>query len=180
LLSKWDSGPSLEVTRRARALVGDSIRRLRKLVFELKPVELEEEGLATAVRLLLERTSNEGGFTYKLDDRLSGEIRGPSRYLFYRVLQEAIGNVFKHSGASHVDVDLRERDGGIWASVRDDGVGFIASSGQDNEHHFGLTDMAQRSEAAGGWCRVDAEVGKGTTIEVWFPIAHDDLERRVA
>src|SRR5688500_3028654 len=51
LLSKWDAGPSLEVTHRARALVGDSIRRLRKLVFDLKPVELEEEGLATALIL---------------------------------------------------------------------------------------------------------------------------------
>lgn len=179
LLSRWDEKPSLELTTRARELVGDSIRGLRGLVFELKPLELDAAGLETALRVTLERSSSEGGFTFEIDDRLSYEIPEPTRYLFYRILQEAISNVTKHASADNVEVSMEERDGGVFARVSDDGEGIETSQANQDQFHFGLKDMKQRAEAAGGWCRVGRNRDRGTLVEVWFPVARPEFVGQV-
>ena len=180
LISQSQDQPTLEIARGARQLVGDAIRRLRNLVFELKPVELDQAGLATTLRLVLERLSLEAGFTYEIKDRLRGELPTPLRYLLYRILREAITNTGTHSRASKVVVGLEERDAGVLAYVTDDGVGLQGSVATDADHHFGLSDMQHRAAAAGGWCHVSTDGTHGTKVEVWVPFARDHLQPRAS
>ena len=171
LLERVQDQHAVEILKRTRTSVGESIKRLRRLAFELKPVELDNDGLGPAIRLALERASVEAGFRFELDDRLKVNISATTRYLLYRVASEAITNVRKHAGARNVSVSLEQVDGGIELQVRDDGTGLHPSVTE--EPHFGLNDMQKRADAVGGRFRCSTLLEGGTCVEFWVPLSDD-------
>jgi signal transduction histidine kinase len=175
LLTKLEDPSSVEIAQRARRFTIDAIRRLRNLVFELRPVELEQDGLGTALRLLLERAGSEGGFAYDIEDHVKSEVPVDVRRILYGIAQEAISNAGKHARASRVDVCLEDADGGIRVIVSDDGRGFDPQL-QMPGHHFGLENMQERAELAGGWCRVSSDARTGTRVEFWAPTQAAELK----
>lgn len=143
-----------------------AIDRLRRLLFELRPRSLEDDGLGTALRLYMQRTD---GVTTVLEDDVSEEPPLETRVMLYRIAIEAITNARKHAGGATVRVSLQERDDGYLVSVHDDGPGFEPSIGGSAPGHLGLTSMRERAEMAGGWWRLHSELGEGTTVEFWLP-----------
>jgi signal transduction histidine kinase len=103
-------------------------------------------------------------------DELDEEPGEDVRVSFYRIAQEAIGNVRKHARATHVDVRLTSTDGGLLLRVVDDGEGF-EPAGPVPPGHLGLATLTERAELAGGWCRVESAPGEGTVVECWMPLA---------
>ena len=166
LANQLDEGEDRELARRARSLIADAIGRLRSLVFHLRPVELDETGLAPAVRLLLKKASIEVGFEFTLVDESSRPVAGDKVHVLYQIIQESIANIRKHSDAKHVDVRLMDTDDGVKVVVRDDGRGFDPAQVRDNHHHFGLTDMRERAQAIGGSCLLTSSPGSGTLVEI--------------
>lgn len=147
-----------------------AIRRLRRLLFELRPPELEREGLASAIGRYLADEELEGGSAVSIVNRLIEEPPVETRVVAYRIAQEALANVRKHASARSVEITLEPRDGGIFVRVRDDGVGFSRQGENGGQPgHLGLSDMRQRAEMARGWWRIDAVPGRGTTVEFWLP-----------
>jgi signal transduction histidine kinase len=146
--------------------VAATTERMRSLVFDLRPPALDWAGVASALRLYLEETKERFGLGYQLDSRLEEDLPGDVRLVLYRIAQEAITNVRKHAGASHVEVTLASRDGGAHVTVRDDGSGLEATPGARS---FGLASMRERAESAGGWWRIDSTPGAGTSVEFWVP-----------
>jgi signal transduction histidine kinase len=149
--------------------VAATTERMRSLVFDLRPPALDWAGIASALRLYLEETEARWSLGFSLDNRLDEEPAGEVRVIVYRIAQEAITNVRKHAGAERVEVTLSGRDGGVYASVSDDGAGMAASEPADPSRNFGLASMRERAEMAGGWWRLDSEPGQGTTVEFWVP-----------
>ena len=176
LLSKLTAAEEREVAERARLYVAEAVKRLRTLVFELKPLELDQEGLASGLRHVLEKSSVEAGFKYEIDDRIFQGLSPESRYSIYRIAQEAIFNIGKHAKASNAKVTLVEENGGIHTRVIDDGEGFDPSLPRAGQH-FGLREMEQRAELAGGWCRVSSVPGEGTTVDIWTPLVEPEDKR---
>lgn len=89
-----------------------------------------------------------------------------------RIIQEALSNVRKHANARQATVRLARREGGIEATVADDGVGFEPEAlGRSVVPRFGLATMRERAEAVGGTFRVGARQGGGTEVAVWMPNA---------
>ena len=84
----------------------------------------------------------------------------------YRVLQEALTNVARHSGARNVSVQLARRNGTVELRVQDDGKGFAAENGG----HLGLRGMRERATLLGGSITVRSRPGTGTTITGHFPV----------
>ncbi|MDQ3941145.1 MAG: PAS domain S-box protein, partial [Actinomycetota bacterium] len=113
-----------QVIGRLEESVRAAIGRLRTMVFELRPPALDEEGLASALALYLEEFKLDSGIDFSLVNELPGEPAPELRVTLYRIAQEALTNVRKHSNATRVTVWLREGDGGIALTVADDGVGF--------------------------------------------------------
>ncbi len=158
----------LQLVRRARQLIGEGIKRLRTLIFELRPISLEENGIAAALRVLLEQMSEEADFSFEIQDRKSQPLDPETRYVVYRIAREALANVRKHASAKQVTVSIDDCGEGCKVVVDDDGIGFDPTEA-GLFTHFGLRDMRDRAAIAGGWCNVTSAPGKGTRVEIWVP-----------
>jgi PAS domain S-box-containing protein len=154
---------------RLETRVRDAVQRLRKMVFELRPPALDQEGVASALRLYLEEFSLDTGIEYELRNNLEEEPMNPTRVVLFRIAQEALTNVRKHSSASRVTVTLRRRDDGVSMTLKDDGGGFDISSERASPGHIGLAEMRERAEMGGGTFKIDSAPGHGTNVDVWLP-----------
>jgi signal transduction histidine kinase len=151
--------------------VSTSLARLRTLVFDLRPAQLDDDGLAAALREYLAEAAGQGGFTAELRDDTEREPPAEARVIAYRICQEALTNVRVHARATRVEVRLEEARGGLLVSVSDDGEGFDPDRvrATPRRGHVGLTSMSERATMADGWCRVDSAPGQGTTVRFWLP-----------
>jgi PAS domain S-box-containing protein len=150
--------------------LGIAIQRLRSLAFDLLPPSLDRDGLAVAIQGLLVDFSQQSGVEANLDDHLQQEPSVGLRTVAYRIVKEALLNIRKHAHALHVVMAIEPRADGVLVSIKDDGVGFdVSSVEQSGTAHVGLRVMSERAKLAGGWCRVAAGVGIGTTVEFWLP-----------
>ncbi|GAA4918121.1 PAS domain S-box-containing protein [Nonomuraea thailandensis] len=146
------------------AAVDAAVRRLRELAFDLHP---PGGGLVASLNAYLRETMPGDGVAFDLSHRLDAEPPYEAVVTVYRVCQEALTNVRRHARASRVSVELASLDRGVHVRVRDDGVGLASKDGE--VMHYGLVEMRERAEAAGGWWTIDGPPGAGTTVEFWVP-----------
>ena len=152
--------------------IDTTIRNVRGIMNELRPAVLDL-GLQAALEWQVAEFRKRGGMTCALT--LPGEatfaaLPAGLEIVLFRSLQEALSNVLRHSGASHVDIVLAARDGRLLFSVADNGVG-IAPERRGNGESFGLIGMAQRVAALGGSLEVGRYVeGGGCTLTLGFDL----------
>jgi PAS domain S-box-containing protein len=147
-----------------------AVDRLRRLVFDLSPRNLEDGGLGAAIEGYLLEVGAQADFRWSFVDRLSSDLPDEINAILYRIAQEAIRNVQKHAHARNVDVALSERDDGCVLRIADDGVG--SSEGSDETYrpgHLGVSSMRERATVAGGSLQIETGPGTGWVIEVWVP-----------
>ena len=160
-----------EAVVQARTALIEANRRLRRLLFELRPPALDEAGLGAALELFLTDSFAHDGFDWRVENRLEDEPAPEARAILYRVALEALTNVRKHAKASMVEVLLERRGVGVALRVRDDGAGFDLPEpdAPAEPGHIGLVSMRERAEAAGGRFAMSSTPGSGTTVEFWMP-----------
>jgi PAS domain S-box-containing protein len=147
-----------------------SIESLRRLVFELRPPSLDRDGLDVAFRESVLDWAAEESVSVTVMCKLAARPSTEERVVLFRIGQEALNNVRKHARARSVSVSLEEVGGGILLRVADDGVGFTCGPRAANSaRHFGVANMTERAEQAGGWLRID-HPPSGTVVEAWIPI----------
>ena len=147
------------------------ITELRGLMATLRPPVLDELGLGLALADQLDSFERRTGIMCFLDSDRDTRLEPEIETVLYRVAQEALANVAKHSGAQHVWVYLRSDDERADMQVRDDGVGFDPSAVGVlvGTGHFGLAGMRERVEMAGGHYRLLSTPGGGTVIRARLP-----------
>jgi signal transduction histidine kinase len=147
------------------------ISELRGLMATLRPPVLDELGLGLALADHLDTFERRTGIMCFLDSDRETRLEPEIETVLYRVAQEALINVAKHSRAYHVWVYLRTDDDRADMQIRDDGIGFdpTAVSGLVGRGHFGLAGMRERVEMAGGRYRLLSSPGGGTAIRVRLP-----------
>lgn len=153
----------------ARKSLSAEVLRLRLLMTELRPPVLEERGLHDAIETYCRSFENETGMRVKITSPEKFDIDKGEELVLYRIFQEAMTNVKKHSFGRHVEISLeRSPDGGVSLAISDDGVGFDPSIIESvvPEGHMGIVSMAERAQLAGGSCRVHGRPGRGTTVLV--------------
>jgi hypothetical protein len=143
---------------------------LRRLLFDLQPVELDRQGLRTALEVCLERAREEDGIEYEICDRTTRAPAETTGALLYRMGREALSNARRHADASRVQVLLDEDAGDFLLAVSDDGRGFCPEQAlRVRAGHLGLPSMRERVETAGGSLRVESRLGAGSTVEIRIP-----------
>jgi signal transduction histidine kinase len=153
---------------RLQQTVGDAIARLRRMMFELRPISLDD-GLESALNHYLHHYDLVETGTVRC--LASTEPPPEGRTILYRVAQEALGNIRKHAPGARFELVLSERDGGHLLEIRDDGPGFDVAVAEAQGFDLGLASMRERAELAGGWFVIHSSPGQGTSLRAWIPHA---------
>ena len=152
------------------ALAEQTIENLRRLTRALRPIYLEDLGLVTALEMLARETSQKDGL--QVDFRKTGQERRLSREVelsLYRIAQEALNNVVKHSKASHADLKISFETSEIQMEVADNGNGFVVPHSPTEfapNGHFGLLGLHERADLIGAQLEIESALGKGTRLRV--------------
>jgi len=144
------------------------ITGLRRLMAELRPAVLDEQGLEVALHNQVRAFEATSGVAWAISTGLQSRLEPDLETVLYRVTQETLNNVGKHAGASRVTVSLAAENGSVRLRINDDGVGFdpVVASRLLSEGHFGLAGMRERVEIVGGHLSIDSAPGQGTTVDV--------------
>jgi two-component system sensor histidine kinase UhpB len=162
--------PSPEVERELselKRLVNQAMEELLQLARQLRPTALDDHGLVPALEGQVRRFGEQHGIGAML--RTEGEpdsLGDDQQLVVYRVAQEALANVARHSQATRVDVDLTTRDGGVDLCIRDNGRGFDSTLPPSG---LGLNGMAERARLVGGELSIYSAPGRGTTVTLYVP-----------
>lgn len=148
---------------------------IHDLAFDLRPPSLDELGLNTAIGSFLERWSHRFQITVDFECRNWDESRLSSEasLSLYRVLQEALTNVAKHSRSRHVSVVLEIQKDVAVEIVEDQGIGFeidVSTQSETIRQPLGLLGMKERLASVGGSLEIESAISKGTTIFARVPI----------
>ena len=151
----------------SRWLVKEISRTVRNLMTELRPSQLDEYGVAAAIRSHAEQYAQRTGIVVRVRvDPGLPRLAPKKETALFRIAQEALNNIAKHAGATEVSVCLNSDCGLVRLAIADDGAGFVpqAASPLPASSGWGLTIMRERAELAGGVFRLDSVPGAGTTI----------------
>jgi PAS domain S-box-containing protein len=172
ILSKDPSAAIRQPAIDASQLVDRAIKQVRTISHLLHPPLLDEVGLVSALRWYLEGLSERSGIEVRLqvDPPDLGRLKPDVETAIFRIIQEALTNMFRHSGAHNGRVSLVESDGQIVATVRDDGKGIEEQVIQlrPDSVGVGIGGMRQRVNELGGHLRL-ANANPGTIVEVIIP-----------
>ena len=151
-------------------LAEQTIENLRRLTRALRPIYLEDLGLVTALEMLARETSQNNHLV--VDFRKTGQERRLSREVelsLYRIAQEALNNIVKHSKATHADLKIAFDSAIIKMEVSDNGNGFLVPKSPTElapSGHFGLLGVHERADLIGARLEIESILGKGTRLRV--------------
>lgn len=152
-----------------------ALRQLRQLSLELRPPLLDEGGLEAALRWLLERMLGPRRIRYQLTlEDLPGRLPPSLEITAYRIVQEALTNVVRHSEAENVHVELRVADDELTVRVSDDGCGFDVGAVRRRSrtgNSLGVLNLSERAVLVGGQCEIVSTPGAGCVVLAWLPLA---------
>ena len=154
--------------------IQSTLERVRQLSLSLRPPQLDDLGLAAALRSHLDRQARVAGLAPHFDaEDAPHEIAPETETACFRVAQEAITNVLRHARARNLWVRLFDSGGRLALSVRDDGQGFDVR----NVRGLGLAGMEERTALAGGSLELHAFPGKGTVVLATFRLEASEAEQ---
>jgi signal transduction histidine kinase len=160
-----------EVRKMAREAMYD----MRLLVFELRPMMLEKEGLASALRARLVAVEGRAGL--KTEVLVEGERRLPIQIEeeLYRIAQEGLNNVIKHAKASEVRIHITYEENAVRLQMTDDGIGFDTQIAH-SDGGVGLPSIQERVKQLGGNLEIESTLGEGTHLNVRIPTGRTSQE----
>ena len=156
----------------ARDLAATTLSDIRILAVDLRPPVLDDLGLLPAVKKyiakFLELHDVRVEFNSKGGD---GIISGYTAMALYRIIQESLTNVIKHSGADQIWITIEIRDKHVFLNIVDNGMGFLEEVIYERrrENRLGVYGMIERVQLLGGTFKIDSEPGRGTNIRVVVP-----------
>ena len=171
---KKDDPRAPESLDQAAATLGDAIQEVRRISRDLRPGALDDLGLGPALKALVEdfnaRTDIQVDFTTVV---FRNRLDNDAKIALYRIAQEALTNIERHSGATHARMDLRGHGAGATLKITDNGTGLPRAEDGTREavQGLGLRNMQERIDQLDGTLRLTSS-RKGTTVEATVPLTH--------
>ena len=168
-----------EELEKLEALARRTTKEIRTMLFTLRPVILETQGLVVALEQYLKQLGEETGLVVHLDapdlgDRLNTEIEGVA----FSIIEEAVTNARKHAQARNIRVRLGFEDDLFVATVEDDGRGFDVAEVLDSyaqRGSLGLVNMRERAELIEGTWTIESAIGQGTKVTLIMPLPEEEI-----
>jgi signal transduction histidine kinase len=164
-----------EMFERAISTQRKSVAEARRLIRGLIPVVLDQAGFNVSLQKLTQRFQTDQGIRVVLDTRLQLTHLAPAfEMIILRIVQEALNNVWRHSGAQQAEVTVTQHGDQLFLTISDSGAGFDPAEVKTTR--YGLTGMKERARLLGGSTQIDSAPGQGTRVQVTLPLAQAIVE----
>lgn len=169
---------ALNTLHKLESLTADSLKELQRLMTDLRPSHLDDLGLSAAIRWYSTKVQEHLPLSIRVD--IHGEecdLDDAMKITVFRIIQESLNNIIKHSHATHVNIHLHFDEKNVRISVFDNGIGFDRDQVQQlrtNRPSLGLAGMEERAALLGGTVTVQSRPGYGTEVEARIPYHHAD------
>lgn len=154
--------------------INSIIEEIRNTIFDLRPMMFDDLGLKESVEQLCDKLQESLNINVSLDldeitiDRYDS-LKESAMFAIFRIIQECIENVYKHSKAKKLSVVLKNEEDAVILIITDDGIGFDLSEAKKKERHFGLLILEERVTLLGGTLSIKTAPEKGTKIKIVIP-----------
>lgn len=175
VLEKMDGSPqSGEIIRSLKQSASQMLAAIHDLSLELRPPVLDDLGLVPALVQYSKSCPANLGIAVDFEAIGADHLRFPREIetALYRLIQESLTNVARHSGAKHASVLLKQNDAGVVVIIEDNGVGFDPKAshlGPAGKHRLGIYGMQERVSLVGGTLTIESKPGEGTSIYIEIP-----------
>jgi signal transduction histidine kinase len=174
-LLESDPARAKEELNKLERLAGQAVKEVRTMLFSMRPMILETQGLAAALQHYAERIQQTDNIEVQvnaegLEKRPVPLVEGATFF----IVEEAINNAKKHADPQHVWVDLESRNGELFAQVKDDGKGFDVAeveSSYESRSSLGLVNMRERARLINGRLTIESQPLQGTTVTLTAPMS---------
>jgi signal transduction histidine kinase len=166
LNSLEEDNPAREHLNEISETTSLALDEVREIAHNLRPYQLERLGLSNAIEHMIRHVKNASDIEFVTEiDNVDGLLSKESEINFYRVVQECVNNVVKHSAATTAWLTIKRTASGAQITCRDDGRGFDPKASLP-KRGMGLTGMAERVRMLGGRYTIESAPGKGATISI--------------
>jgi signal transduction histidine kinase/ligand-binding sensor domain-containing protein len=165
-----DDAPTKKQFDGIAAMTSQALDDARKIIQDLRPYHLDRLGLKEALEFMIETVANSSSIRFAAEiDAMDGLLSKEAETSLYRIAQEGVNNILKHSGATAARVSLKREGRSVQLTIEDNGQGFLAGANSSTEsppRSFGLTGIAERTRMLGAQEVIHSVPGQGTTITV--------------
>ena len=169
-----DPDQALDELQKVEELAKRTAKEIRGMLFTLRPLVLETQGLAPAIETVMNRIKESDGLNIRLVGGENGDLLNDSaQSVVFSIVEEALGNARKHSQAELIEVRFWQEDNLFVTRIRDNGVGFnVEDVNRDysSRGSLGMINLQERAERIDGSIRIDSEQGKGTSVTLVVPL----------
>jgi signal transduction histidine kinase len=181
-LMERDSRAASAELYKVEDLARRTTKEIRHMLFTLRPLILETQGLVAALQQLAEKVhdTHEQNVLIEAEPRVADDLEVGKQGVIFYIAEEAINNARKHAEAEHIWVRLRRDPEFFTLEVQDDGVGFNVGAVDENYEQrgsLGMVNMRERAELVSGALRLDSAEGQGTRISLVVPLSMESAER---
>ena len=158
-------------------------KEIRHMLFTLRPLILESQGLGAALQAMAEkmRETYNQNVIIGIDEKLVEKLEMGKQGVIFYIVEEAVTNARKHANARTINVRLGQVEAGILLlEIADDGVGFdvkAVDTAYDKRGSLGMVNLRERTELVNGLLNIDSAPGKGTHVQVYIPLTEDAADR---
>jgi signal transduction histidine kinase len=147
-----------------------ALDEVREITHDLRPYQLDRLGLTQSIRAITRKVSESHSVSFACHvDEIDGIFNSNSEIHVYRIIQEGINNIVKHSGATEATVVLKITPEVLSISIRDNGRGYSAG-GATSDVGFGISGIRERAEIMGGTARIDSVPDQGVNLQIQLPL----------
>jgi len=182
MMKKDSKGTEAELVK-IEELAHRTTKEVRHMLFTLRPLILESQGLTAALEAMAEkmRETFAQNVIINVDEKVLEDLEMGKQGVIFYIIEEATNNARKHASAVHIWVRLRSFETGIaLLEIEDDGLGFDVeevNKSYDKRGSLGMVNLRERAELVNGLLNIDSAPRKGTRIQVYIPLAEEAADR---
>ena len=182
-LMERDAGAAADELFKVEDLARRTTKEIRHMLFTLRPLVLESQGLVAALESMAEkmRETYNQNVNVEADPQISTQLEPGKQGVVFYIIEEAVNNARKHAGAEHVAIRLKAMgDDIVVAEVQDNGKGFDLESVDqtyENRGSLGMVNLRERTELLNGVLQIESSEGHGTLVRVIIPITEEAADR---
>ena len=177
------TGNAVDELVKVEELAHRTTKEIRHMLFTLRPLILESQGLGAALQSMAEkmRETFSQNVTINVDKNLSDQLEMGKQGVIFYIIEEAVNNARKHANASTIAVRLGLVEQGIaLLEIADNGMGFDVqevNTAYDQRGSLGMVNLRERAELVNGLLNIDSAPGKGTRVQVYIPLTEEAADR---